>query len=667
MRFKGFLFFLFFLFSLIKFGFSAAPPAGTLIKNVAKVEYQIPNGLKFTALSNEVAVKVKQVFGVNLQVSNFLITALPGEEVNVPFSVTNTGNGYDGFEITASNLLEDDADLENLQVFIDENGNGKVDFGEPLYPDAPPQLAPGETLHLVLTGKVPVVPDGSQILINLEAQSLGNPQVTDNETVTVEVNTEIAVQTSLSADKTSILPGDTVNLTLSLLNKGNVPLPGATVPFDENGDAVPEPKTGVIAFVEVPDGFSFENFAQIVPVGAIPVYKGSGDSYWKTDPDAVVGDIKFVGIFIPDEGEGTLIPNQAAEFTVSLVADENAPAGVYEFVGTVVHGPQEEPKVVNTNLVTVEVKPVVFVDISDNPPVSVGTPTKVLFEHTVTLTGNTEGLLEIFVDKENLKNFPEGASTFLKWPDGTPITDTDGNGLPNLGSLKPGESKKVLLEVFLPEGNYEGIEIPLVVRDKKTGAQDKTVDVITSAKAVSTEIMVTVAAEARVVAQPLKDKPVYLYEYDGDGNLVKRYTLFTDSQGRIKFDENGNVINFYNFLKYGFSYRLTPAVPIDGFPYTLSPAFKKEYFDQLEPGMAVCWNSVGEKVSCDAPNVAIKLQQDENGNISATLKVDPAGYVYDGVTGERVNGAFTSTGVPTKLATTTTWFRRTSSTCIATA
>ncbi|AWT34259.1 hypothetical protein GCM10008956_33400 [Deinococcus arenae] len=77
------------------------------------------------------------------------------------------------------------------------------------------------------------------------------------------------------------------------------------------------------------------------------------------------------------------------------------------------------------------------------------TTTAVTFTNTVQNTGNRPDVFDITAA---LTGFPSGATVTLLKPDATPLTDTDGDSVPDVGSLAPGQTANVLVRVTFPAG-----------------------------------------------------------------------------------------------------------------------------------------------------------------------------------------------------------------------
>jgi len=186
--------------------------AGTSIVNTAFATYEDNKGFKYRITSNTLKVKVAPVYGIEILPNEQEKIGIPGETVNFPFYLKNTGNTQDSYELEYNNLTGDSGDLENLALYIDENNNGVVDAGEPLYDnDNPPVLSPGEVLPLVLQGSIPVSVESGLFSVVLNGSSKGDSSKVDlNNVATVRVETEGFVSLKKSADKRELLPGEKV-------------------------------------------------------------------------------------------------------------------------------------------------------------------------------------------------------------------------------------------------------------------------------------------------------------------------------------------------------------------------------------------------------------------------------------------------------------------------
>ena len=168
---------------------AAGTPAGTEIKNRAEATYIDPDGAAQTVTSDEIITTVLPVY-------DFLITpdgdgpdtpgqttnAAPGSATQFFYTVTNQGNIMDTISLTFQQDGDDDIDLIDLEVriYLDENGNGTLDPGEPRVTEL--ELGAGEAASLIVVGTVPAeAASGAVANLNLEGVSVGDPNLTDTD------------------------------------------------------------------------------------------------------------------------------------------------------------------------------------------------------------------------------------------------------------------------------------------------------------------------------------------------------------------------------------------------------------------------------------------------------------------------------------------------------
>jgi len=101
----------------------AATAAGTQIKNLATVTYEDSAGNTFTAQSNEAVVTVAQIYSATVNTNNTTVAASPGQPVDIPYTLENTGNGTDVYQLAAADEIStpDTLDADNIQIFEDLN------------------------------------------------------------------------------------------------------------------------------------------------------------------------------------------------------------------------------------------------------------------------------------------------------------------------------------------------------------------------------------------------------------------------------------------------------------------------------------------------------------------------------------------------------------------
>ena len=132
----------------------AATAPGTALLNQAEMRYFDPlEGRVVVVRSNISRVMVAESPAFELD-QDKTRAASPGQSISIDHTLTNTGNVTDGYSLSLTNLGGDAGDLQGLTIYLDSNGNGVADPGEPAVTELPSVL-PGVTVNLVISGTVP--------------------------------------------------------------------------------------------------------------------------------------------------------------------------------------------------------------------------------------------------------------------------------------------------------------------------------------------------------------------------------------------------------------------------------------------------------------------------------------------------------------------------------
>jgi uncharacterized repeat protein (TIGR01451 family) len=124
------------LFSLTTPVFAAGTPAGTVIDNVAQVDYEIA-GTPITVMSNVSSVTVQERIDVVvvLQSPQILVAANDTDRALL-FTVTNTGNGREAFQLAINSVLGGD-DFDPVPsatpIYFDTDSSGDFSVGDVAY------------------------------------------------------------------------------------------------------------------------------------------------------------------------------------------------------------------------------------------------------------------------------------------------------------------------------------------------------------------------------------------------------------------------------------------------------------------------------------------------------------------------------------------------------
>ncbi|GEM_PF-1803839 len=634
--------------------------AGTKIANTAVATYRDSLGFRYTITSNTVVLEVAKVYGILITPDYQELRAFTGGEISIPFLLTNTGNTKDSYTLFASNLLGDSGELEDLGVYIDQNNNGVVDVGEPLYDnDNPPLLESGESLPLILKALVPSSALSGDYKVRLGGKSVGNSSKADIQNVAVvRVSSEGFVQLRKRVSDSNLFPGDILKVEIEFNNPASLPVRGANILTDFNNDGVPEGRLGILIWDDISPVFTLKSVGP-VPTGWTVVYRGEGDSFWKDSLGGVEGSVRSIGLFIPDSGSGALEPDQRGVFSFELTAKGGIPPQTVKNLAKAMFGSSSGSKtsVSNPALITVEeVASVVADDVDDgNSYTGSGSPDDpddlmvvehvvsgewIEFENEVWNLGNAPDVINLLAE-----DLPPGLRVAFYSLDGLPLSDTNGDGLIDVGPVDPSESIRFITKVYVPKGRYSNLTVKIrAVSSLNPSVSDLTFDRIVKAE----PVLVRVLAKVQTIVQgtsELKEEPLYrqrvvVYEYDRNGNLVRSKLFWTDNYGTIIYDENGKRCPVYNWMRYGYTYRIGIFGEINGFDYYLMDPIRKDYFDAVSsPGEEACWSLSGREVDCSSDGAKIHIRVEDDGTKVLLGSLDPAGFVYDAVTGERVNGA----------------------------
>lgn len=155
----------------------AGTPAGTTITNTASATYQVSGtpGTQ-TATSDTVSITVSELVNVEVTLQSPVKSVLPGDSnQGLLFTVTNTGNGQETFNLAAlSTLGGDNFDPSLVGIYRDSNNNGQYDSGTDQPATAITLVADGFANFLVVNN-IPVTDGGGT---NLQDGWLGNTQLT---------------------------------------------------------------------------------------------------------------------------------------------------------------------------------------------------------------------------------------------------------------------------------------------------------------------------------------------------------------------------------------------------------------------------------------------------------------------------------------------------------
>ncbi len=497
---------------MVTSAFAQTTPAGTQIRNRASATYQDLSGNNYTSVSNEVITIVLPVYGVSILPDDSGETppvtpalsqnAIGGQIVYYSYTLTNTGNDTDSYSVVP---LLDVANttmtlaLANVSVYHDVNSNGVVDGGEPTIsvggaPGVVGPLAANASVSLIVTYAVPgTAAAGDLAYVGVQGTSVGDGGEVDTRNYHRTTVVNDAVMTALlAAAPAFVVEGDQITYTFSGTNTGTNTANGVNVAsVGLTGvlmyDVIPtNPASGnPLALFGVPTGF---------PAGGTALYLPSGSSLagspasWNWSTTAAAGDIAVAYIT-----NGGVVSGQAYGFSYQVSVPVGMTPGVLNNTASLAY--------VDNNVVT----PDPTIVVSNNAPVTVGTLANVLigpagnpgagtppnfnddvqtvatayansvvnFTNTVRNDGNATDAINVALD--GASTIPGSWTVLFYRADGvTPLTDSDFDGLDDVGPLAAGASIDVVVRVIIPGSQGAGGPFDAVIRAQSANTPAET-------------------------------------------------------------------------------------------------------------------------------------------------------------------------------------------------
>lgn len=249
---------------------AAGVGAGTLIQNSASATYNSGSATS-TIQSNTVTVTVDQLLDVAVAGLDSSPVVASSSSAVLTYSVSNTGNGSDAFNLTADPNVSGNAFNGVVQsIVFDTNGDGKYDAGDQIIAQgsATPQFAAnGSSKVFVIVSLPPGATDAQSSQVKLTATSIigsGSPGTTFAKKGVTGVDAIVG----LSHASQSALDSITASLATVTLIKSAVitdqfgstnPLPGAVVTYTIVAHVSGSGTAGAIHVVDViPIGTTYQ-------------------------------------------------------------------------------------------------------------------------------------------------------------------------------------------------------------------------------------------------------------------------------------------------------------------------------------------------------------------------------------------------------------------------
>jgi len=532
-----------FLPLLVLLGFAsqalaAGTPAGTPIKNQAYVDYNDANGNPLSRVfSNTVTTTVSQVAGVELQPPNSTVVGANGETVYFAVGVVNTGNGDDVYDFAIDPPTGWEPD--SVTFYHDVDGSGTLTAGDteivPVGNVYTTGTIPADGVYPIIVEMVipdaATAPDGSTSVSTGTVTSQFDNGVSAPGSFTVVVSTAIITGAKTFAPANPE-PGETVTYTITLANSGssagttallNDPIPAGMTFVD--GSITLQIGSGEVNSLTNDSGDDAGDFDITVPNG-VYVDIGTIDASGGANDQAVV---TFQATVDSGLTAGTTVTNQA---TFEYDSDGN---GINDVTAT-------------SNGATFTIANVPSVLLTPSSTSATGDPgDAVTYAITVDNNGNTADVIDLTLSSTegwpwvlwfdaNGDGIPGNDGDFL-------LTDTDGDGDIDTGSLPQGGSAAILATTVIPAGTSNGTTDTLIV----TGASSVDTNVTDTTGNLVTTVTAPVLAIAKSVDPAGNQAPgttlTYTIEVTNNGtgtatsviitDLIPAFTTYVDDSIRI--------------------------------------------------------------------------------------------------------------------------------------
>lgn len=139
---------------------SAGTPAGTVVDNIAVVNFDL-GGVNNTQNSNAASFQVLERIDVVVTLQSPQVIVGPNQaDAAILFTVTNTGNGVESFDLAINSTIAGD-DFDPLPaapaIYLDADASGDLSVGDVQYQSGvnDPLLAADESVEILLVNDIP--------------------------------------------------------------------------------------------------------------------------------------------------------------------------------------------------------------------------------------------------------------------------------------------------------------------------------------------------------------------------------------------------------------------------------------------------------------------------------------------------------------------------------
>ncbi|MDB5816771.1 MAG: hypothetical protein JWQ11_411 [Rhizobacter sp.] len=492
----------------------AATPAGSIIGNQASATYSDPSAVTRTVTSNQVVTTVRQVSSLTLTASGAK-TISPAGQVYYPQTLTNTGNGVDTFALSSTGTGT--LTFASTAFYNDTNGDGVPDDNTPI--TTTPALVAGQVFKFVVAGIAPATATTGQVntmvVTATGTVALGSQAASVTDVTTITNNGVINVTQSLSQISGASPSTGQLTLTLTYTNTGNTPATNVTI-----GELLPS-------------GMTYVAGTGVWSGTASALTDATGDNQSGITYDAnnapTPRQVNAVIASVPAGSSGTV--------SFKVLVNTGLPAGANVATQTTATYAYNDGSAAiaasPTNTLQYTVVQGATVSITGATIASATQGSTVDFTNVVTNGGNGADSFDLTIASNS---FPAG-TTFQLFRvaagggAGSPLTDSNGNSIPDTGPVAAGGTFSVIVRASLPTASTGG---PYTASVLATSRLDTTktatgTDTLTAITASTTDLTNDTSGGPGVGAYVMGSAATQTRTVDAGGTV--RFTLVTKNSG----------------------------------------------------------------------------------------------------------------------------------------
>lgn len=431
------------LFFLFASSVVAVPVPGSQITNIASGDFADAQGNLQIVNSNPVSLTIQKVYALDLMQNQQQIGVVGGQ-LNFPHVLTNMGNTTDSYTLSLAQLSTDDFDLNSMAVYADRNQDGLPDDNVNLLNGASIALAAGKSISLVVVGGIPLnATAGQQALFNLKATSVQNTALIDVVDDVAKVVDDAVIHVTKAQNVSQGMVGSEITYTLTYSNKGTA---ARRVVLSDTLNAALQYKAGSATWSNGSGSLTDANDGNETGTNSGIDYRvlpsGQIEFELASIPALTTGSVSFKVNVLPAGVDS--IPNTA---NYTQYDASNNPAQSTN-TNTVIYSVLHNLGVV-ANIKSLSASNAGNPNSAPDNLLSISNATagkEVFFDDYVWNTGETTDTYNLSYSTTNL---PACASIRLYAADGrTLLTDTNGDGVIDTGSVAQGAAKHLRVGVF---------------------------------------------------------------------------------------------------------------------------------------------------------------------------------------------------------------------------